>query len=48
MLDGNDGTGDSAMLGVADFRVAPSRLMLRRDGESFCLEVLALASDCSI
>lgn len=48
VLDGSDGTGDSAMLGDEDLRVAPSRLTLRRNGESLCLEVLGLASDCSI
>ena len=48
VLDGSDCTGDSAKLGDEDLRVSPVRLPLRRAGESFCLEVLGLASDCSI
>ena len=48
VLDGSEGTGDSVKLGDEDLRVSPVRLTLRRAGESFCLEVLGLVSDCSI
>lgn len=48
MLDGSDGTGDSAVLGEEDLRLSLSRLELRREDESLCFEELGLMSDCSI
>lgn len=48
MLDGSDGNGDSAVFGDGDLRLSLSRLELRREVDSLCLEGLGLVSDCSI
>lgn len=48
MLDGSDDSGDSAMLGDEDLRMALSCLELRREDASLCFEELGLMSDRSI
>ena len=48
VLDGSDGSGDSAVLGKEDLRLSLSRLELRREDVSLCFGELGLMSDCSI